>query len=338
MFRDRMQTGGRALLVAGLTAMLVGGGGCEDQAGSKKRVAVIPKGLTHNHWKAVEAGAQAAAAEIQTAGEAGIVIDWKGPPKEDDTRQQIELVQNFISSGIDAIVLAPLSDQALLSPVKLARQANIPVVIIDSALAGEVGKDFLGYVGTNNYKAGRLAGERMAALSPEGSTVLLLRYAESSASTNEREQGFIDALKEQAPTVKLTDPPQYAGADVNSAKKAAENMLTAYEGRFQGIFCPNESSSFGMLLAMTDRQLTGKVTFVGFDVRAELFDAMRQGHLHGVVIQNPYQMGYQSIQLLRKHWKGEPFGTDVDTGAILVTPENIDDPEITKITRRVLSS
>ncbi|UCD30778.1 MAG: substrate-binding domain-containing protein [Planctomycetota bacterium] len=303
--------------------------GCEKSnpdAAKKKRIAVIPKGLTHDHWKSVEAGAKKAAEEDGT-----IDIDWKGPPKEDDTRQQIDLVQNFVSGGIDGIILAPLSDQALLSPVKLAVSAGIPVVIIDSALAGECGKDFVNYVGTDNYTAGTLAGKRMAELVEGKGTVLLLRYAESSASTRKREQGFLDTLKKTAPEVKVIDPPQYAGADVNSAKKASENMLIAYEGKFEAIFCPNESSTFGMMLAMEDRQLTGKVKFVGFDVRPEFIQALKDGKLHGFVVQNPFMMGYLSVKSILAHMKGEKVQESIDTGAVLVTKESLGDSKVQKV-------
>jgi len=313
------------LTIAGLL-FLTGCSGDKEQGPKKKQIAVIPKGLTHDHWKSVEAGAREAENEDGT-----IEIIWKGPPKEDDTRQQIELVQNLVSSGVEGIVLAPLSDQALVPPVRLAASAGIPVVIIDSALAGEVGKDFVNYVGTDNYTAGTLAGKRMAELLEGKGTVLLLRYAESSASTRKREQGFIDALKMAAPDVTLIDPPQYAGADDISAKRASENMLMAYEGKFQGVFCPNESSTFGMMKALRDRELLGKVKFVGFDVRPDFLEALKKGELHGFVVQNPFMMGYQSVKSLLAHMRGEKVEESIDTGAVLVTKENWQDSEVQKV-------
>ena len=317
----------RSLLGVVVSALAVG---CDNRDDDKTRIAVIPKGLTHDFWKSVEAGARQAEKEL-----GNIEIDWKGPPKEDDTNQQIKLVQTFVSSGVDGIVLAPLSDQALLSPVRLARDAGIPVVIIDSALAGEQGKDFVNYVGTDNYKAGRLAGEHMAKLTKDKQikTVMLLRYAESSASTNDRERGFIEALKAAAPDVRLIDPPQYSGADVNSAKRASENMITGHLGKFEAIFCPNESSTRGMLLALEDRELAGKVTFVGFDTCPQMIEAARQGKLHGFVVQNPFEMGYQGVKSIVAHLNGEKVEPSIDTGAVLVTPENMDEPKIRKLIR-----
>jgi ribose transport system substrate-binding protein len=131
--------------------------------------------------------------------------------------------------------------------------------------------------------------------------------------------------------VKVIDPPRYAGADVNSAKQAAENMLTAEQGRYTAIFCPNESSTEGMLLALNDRQLAGKVPFVGFDVNKRLIDALKAGKLQGLVLQNPTRMGYDGVRVLLTHMNGQPVPTDVDTGAVLVTPANINNPEIDAI-------
>src|SRR6478752_3587622 len=123
-----------------------------------EKIAVIPKGTTHSFWKSVEAGARQAGTEL------GVEIIWKGPLKEDDRAQQIAVVQQFVSSGISAIVLAPLDDTALRGPVKSAAERKIPVVIFDSALKAEVGKDFVSFVATDNKRGGTLGGEELARL------------------------------------------------------------------------------------------------------------------------------------------------------------------------------
>ena len=134
------------------------------------RIAVIPKGTTHDFWKSEHAGALKAEREL-----ANVEIIFRGPEKEDDREQQISLVQNFISSRVDAIVLAPLDDKALLPAVQQATAAKIPVVIIDSSLAGEVGKDFVSYAATNNYQGGQLGGRRLAEVLDGKGRALLLR-------------------------------------------------------------------------------------------------------------------------------------------------------------------
>ena len=323
-----MRYGFDAIVVLVLVA-LVGVSGCDKSDAPKsktRRIAVIPKGMTHEFWKAVEAGARKAAAEI-----GDVEVDYKSPPKEDDTQQQIALVQSFISTQVDGIVLAPLSDTALVAPVKLATQAGIPTIIIDSPLAAEVGKDFIGYCGTDNYKAGVLAGKRMGELMEGKGTVMMLRYAASSASTRAREDGFVETLRGEFPNIKLIDPPQYAGSEVSTGKKASENMITANMGKFEGVFCPNETSAAGMLIALSDRQLTGKVKFVGFDAAPRLNAGLRDGELQGLVLQDPFKMGYLGLKTMIDHLDGKAIEQSIDTGAAMATPENINDPEIQRL-------
>ncbi|MBL8878217.1 MAG: substrate-binding domain-containing protein [Phycisphaerales bacterium] len=293
-------------------------------AGVKKRIAVIPKGTTHDFWKSVQAGAMKAQAEL-----GNVEIIFRGPEKEDDREQQIALVENFISTAVDAIVLAPLDDRALLAPVRQAMNAKIPVIIIDSALRGEVGRDFVSFVSTDNEKGGRLAGQRMGETIGGKGTALLLRYQEGSASTDERERGFVDALAKFA-DVKLNDPKRYSGATRATAQEASENLLTTYEN-MQGIFCPNESSTFGMLLALRSRGLAGKVKFVGFDASPELIDALRKGEIDALVAQNPMKMGYLGVKAAGAALAGEKVEPRVDTGAALVTRESLATPEIREI-------
>lgn len=286
---------------------------------AKKRFAVIPKGTTHDFWKSVHAGAIKAQREL---GDVDII--FKGPEKEDDREQQISLVQNFISSKVDAIVLAPLDDKALLSPVRDAAAAGIPVVIIDSGLAGEVGKDFVSFIATDNFKGGQLGGEQLASVAGAGS-VLLLRYQEGSASTMERESGFLDSIS-KAHALKLIDPKRYSGATRATAQEASENLLTAYAD-VQGIFCPNESSTFGMLLALRSRGLAGKIRFVGFDASPGLVEALKQGEIDGLVVQNPMKMGYLGVKTVAEHLAGKKVEPRIDTGVSVITRENMAKPE-----------
>jgi ABC-type sugar transport system substrate-binding protein len=119
------------------------------------RIAVIPKGTTHEYWKSVHAGAVQAAKE-----EGNIEILWKGPLQENDTDGQINVVQEFITKKVNGLVLAPLDSQALITPVKDAKQQGIPAVIFDSALGDE--SSIVSYVATDNYMGGALAARRLA--------------------------------------------------------------------------------------------------------------------------------------------------------------------------------
>lgn len=293
-------------------------------SGAPKRIAVIPKGTTHDFWKSVHAGATKAGNEI-----GNVEIIFRGPEKEDDREQQIALVENFISTGVSAIVLAPLDDQALLAPVRQAMDAKIPVIIIDSAIRGEAGKDYISFVATDNYKGGELAGKRMGETLGEKGAVLLLRYQEGSASTDERERGFVEALG-KFKGVTLNDPKRYSGATRATAQEASENLLTTYEN-MQGIFCPNESSTFGMLLALRSRGMAGKIKFVGFDASPELIEALEKGEIDGLVAQNPTKMGYLGVKAAFDALSGKAVEPRVDTGVALVTRETLATPEIRAI-------
>lgn len=310
------------LLLVAVAAM----GTISQAATEKYTIAVIPKGTTHEFWKSIHAGA------VQAAGELGVEIIWKGPLKEDDREAQIAEVENFISRGVSGIVLAPLDDMALRVPVMNASRSGIPVVIIDSDLKS---KDFVSFVATDNYKGGKLAGERLAELLKGEGKVVMLRYQEGSASTMNREQGFLDAIAGHK-GIQLVSANQYGGATTESAYRASENLLAPYrkEGGglgIDGIFCPNESTTFGMLRALQDGKLAGKVHYVGFDSSEKLVQALEKGEIDGLVLQNPMRMGYLGVETLVAHLRGEKVEKRIDTGVHLVTRENMKEPEMAKL-------
>jgi ribose transport system substrate-binding protein len=310
--------------VAGSMAVACGGGADAPQAGAspgaKLTIAVIPKGTTHEFWKSIHAGARKAAAELSRDGRT-VEIIWKGPLREDDREQQVQVVESFTSQGVSGIVLAPLDANALVRPVEEAKRLGIPTVIFDSGLASE---DIVSYVATDNYKGGELAAERLGQLLGGKGKALLLRYQEGSASTEEREKGFETKLKALYPGVELVSSDQYAGPTRDTAKRASENLLNRFGAQVQGIFTPNESSSMGMLLALQDEGRAGKLPFVGFDASPAFVEAMRKGQMHGTVLQNPYNMGYLAVKTMVEHLDGKQVPKVVDTGVAIVTPETLD--------------
>src|SRR5690606_2918148 len=153
---------------------------------------------------------------------------------------------------------APVNDRALVTAVESATAAKVPVVAFDSGLKGSAHRSF---VATDNFAAGQLAGAALAkALSGKGN-VMLLRYQEGSDSTHQREEGFLEALT-QHPELVIKSKNQYGGATTETALSASENLLLAQgaaSGGIDGIFCPNESTTFGMLLALEKAGLAGKI-------------------------------------------------------------------------------
>lgn len=300
--------------------------GAPEPEKKRLRIAVIPKGTTHEFWKSVHAGAVKASRELD------VDIVWKGPLREDDLKNQIELVQSFTTQKVAGIALAPLNDKALVGSVEGATRAGIPVVIFDSALSG--GKP-VSFVATDNRQGGRLAGERLAKLLGDSGKVVLLRYQEGSASTQEREAGFLEAMKAH-PKLEVVSDNQYGGATTETAFSASESLLLAKNaagGGVTGVFAPNESTTFGMLLALRKTGLAGKVKFVGFDASDKLVEAIEQGHMDALVLQNPFKMGYLAVKTLVDQLGNKPVEARTDTGVQLVDRENLKDPKVREIVK-----
>ena len=302
-----------------------------DQPTPKPVIAVIPKGTTHEFWKSVHAGAAQAAKDLD------VQIIWKGPIKEDDREQQIAVVEDFITQKVSGIVLAPLDDTALRRPVRAAVKAGINVVIIDSDLKST---DQISFVATDNLQGGKIAGQHLAQLLHGKGNVIMLRYQEGSASTSLREQGFLDAITQHnqkhadhGMNIQIVSSNQYGGATSATAQDASEQLLARYktaDGKaltIDGIFCPNESTTFGMLRALQNAQLAGQVKFVGFDASQPLIKALENDQIDALVVQNPMRMGYLGVKTMVQHLRNQPVEKRIDTGVGLVTKNNLHQPE-----------
>jgi ribose transport system substrate-binding protein len=290
-------------------------------------IAVIPKGTTHEFWKSIHAGAVKAERELNQKGIKTEII-WNGPLKEDDRDQQIQVVENFMSRRVSGIVLAPLDSQALVRPAENAIRAKVPVVIIDSDLKSD---QYVSFVATDNYKGGQMAGEHLAKLLGGKGNVILLRYAVGSASTEAREAGFLDALKKH-PDLKLISSDQYAGPTRETGYQASQNLLNRFGGEVNGIFCPNENSTIGMTMALREIGKAGaKVKMVGFDSGTKSVIDLKNGDVQGLVVQNPLLMGYLGVMTVVKALQGEKVEKRIDTGVVLATTENMDQPQVKEL-------
>lgn len=318
----------KSLLPVAFVLALLSLAGCgKTDDGKKFTIAVIPKGTTHEFWKSIHAGAVKAQQELAAKG-VPVEVIWKGPLREDDRDQQIQVVENFTTRKVSGIVLAPLDSQALVNPVANAVQAGVPVVLMDSGLKSDKP---ISFVATDNFKGGQLAGEHLAKLLEGKGNVILLRYAVGSASTEERERGFLEAIG-KFPGIKLISADQYAGPTRETAYQAAQNLLNRFGKDAQGIFTVNENSTVGMTKALRDLGLAGgKVKMVGFDAGSQSVLDMKNGDVQGLAVQNPVLMGYESVMTMARHLQGEKVEPRIDTGVVLVSPENMEQPEIKEL-------
>jgi len=290
----------------------------------KLKIAIIPKGKQAIFWKSVHAGVN-----IGAVASRDVEIIWKSPETENDKAQQISIVEQCIADGVSGIVLSPISYDALSEPVSKAMKKKIPVLIFDSALKGKPGKDFISFVGTDNMRAGNLAGENLAKLLNGKGKVVLLRYVKGQASTTEREEGFLEAIAKHE-NIRMIVKDSYAGATVDEAKKASMSLMSQIK-EADGIFCPNELSTMGMLLALRDASLAGKIKFIGFDASIPLIEALKDREINALVVQDPSRIGYQSIKTMVDYIHGKKILSTIDTGVYLVTRDNLNDPAIQKL-------
>jgi ribose transport system substrate-binding protein len=293
----------------------------EARNAKKLTLAVIPMGTTHEFWKAIHAGALAAARELD------VEIIWKGPLKEDDRNEQIQIVETLSNAGIDAIVLTPMDDRALVRPVAEAKRAGIPTVIFNSALQGS---DFVAYISTDNYKGGVVGARRIGELLKGRGKAILVRVIASVEGSTKREQGFLDTMKAEFPGITILSDNQYSGITTETAYQTVENLISRFPD-VEAIFTANESSTFGCTRALEDHGLAGKVFHVGFDSSKKLIEALAKGEIQGLVLQDPVQMGYRSVRTAVDHLRGRPYEKLVDTGVYMATPENMNDPAIRRL-------
>jgi ribose transport system substrate-binding protein len=314
-----------------LAAVALAGCSSKSNSDAKYRIAVIPKGLTHEFWQSIHRGAEQAAADLG-AGGVGVDILWDGPSKESDAIEQINLIDKKIGMGIQGLVLAPQHSQQMVPPVKRAVDRGIPVVVIDSNLDGP--DLMVKYVATDNFNGGKLAAKyllrRLEAKGVKEPRLVLFRYQPGSESTEQREQGFLDQIaREQEAGKKITivSKNQYAGATVETAEKSAKPLLVSLQDKnVDGIFAVNESATQGMLNALVGApDIKNRALLMGFDSSKPLLKALRDGEVVGLVVQNPYRMGYLAVWTLVQHLEGydvSPGGEKIQsTGEQVLTSD-----------------
>lgn len=284
------------------------------------RIVVIPKATAHAFWQTVHAGARAAGRE------SGVEIEWLGPPAETDFARQIEIVDSAITSRADGIVLAPTEATSLAGVVERAAREGVPLVVFDSGVDSEA---YVSFVATDNYEAGVKAARELGVLLSGKGTVAMVKNVAGSSSTMQREKGFEDTLAVEFPEIEKVAE-QYCSSDVAKALAAAENILTAHPN-LNGLFASNEPATVGAGRALRGRELAGKVKFVGFDFSEPIEDDLRAGVVDALIVQDPFNIGYQAVQAVLAKIAGETPAKRIDTPAAVVTRENVDTPEIDRL-------
>jgi len=297
-----------------------GGAGGKGGAAAGKKVDVIIKASDSSFWQTMLAGARRA------GGDYGVKVGLFGPTSETDVNQQVQLIENSISRGVDAVVLAPNSSDALNNAIKRARDGGVKVIVVDTAVT----TDADGFIGTDNIKAGEQAGATLCALAKKAGktsgSVLIASSVAGVQTIKERETGFKRGLAAACPGLTATSP-RYNNNDINTAASQVNDGLTANPG-LVGIFASNNTSGVGAARAIKDNDAAERIPVVAFDTDPQENAALADGSIDALVVQNPYFFGYQGVVEAGMAAVGSLPPPKLDPGAVVATKANSDDPTV----------
>ena len=287
-------------------------------SGAKYTIAVVPKSVGLFYWGTVHAGAAAAASALH------VNIIWKGTETETDVAGQVNILQDFITKHVNAIAFAASDAHGLVGTAQAAIKAGIPVVNIDSGLSPQSPP----LVATDNIAAAAKAADILAQQIGDSGDVALLPFVPSAATSIQRQQGFEQELKKY-PNIHLVAV-QYDQSDISTALSEMENILTSHPN-LKGVFAANEPGVIGVVHALIERGLVGKVKVIGFDNAPDEVSALAAGQVSALIVQDPYRIGYLGVQEALDLIQHKTVPHSVDTGEIVATKANMNQPAIHKL-------
>ena len=288
-------------------------------AKARFEIGVVPKGISHQFWLTVKAGADAAGKEFNAN------ITWQGPDKETEIDKQVNILEDMISRRMDAIVMAACDENGLTNVIKKAAEAKIPVITIDSGVKSDLPVTF---VATDNIAGAKAAAKELARLIGSEGEVGLIPFVPGAATSELREQGFKDGLKD-FPNIRLVAT-LYSQSDVVKGMNVTQDMMTANPG-LKGIFAASEPGAIGCAQAIKAAGKAGVIKLIAFDGSDEEIASLKEGTIQALIVQNPFQMGYKGVKAAVDNLKGTPVEKRIDTGVSVVTMENFNQPDIQKI-------
>jgi ribose transport system substrate-binding protein len=286
-------------------------------------LAVIPKSVGLDYWEKVHKGAVCAASQLGK----NVSITWNGVTDETDVVGQLNLLNNYISQGINGLVYAASDATAMVGVTNSATSAGVKVINIDSGTTPQP-KD-APLLATNNYAGAKLAADSLAkAIGPKGGKVAIIAFHAGTETNDQRVEGFEKELKKFR-KLKIVGI-QYSQNDYNTALTVTANVLTANPD-LKGLFAANEASDIGAVNAVRLAHKAGKVKIIGWDTSPDEVEDVEQGLNFGIVSQDPFRMGYDGVRdataMIRYHKRI----TSEDTGVALVTKHNLSNPRIRQL-------
>jgi ribose transport system substrate-binding protein len=296
------------------------GGGEGEGENAPVELAVVPKAIGFDFWEQVRIGAECAARKA----EGGVDVQWDGVTAETDVSGQVNLLQNFITQGVDGLVYAATDAKVLYQVTKSAKQQGVTVVNIDSGTDPQ--PEDVPVFATDNIAAAKRVPDLLAKeLGEGGGKIAFIPFQQGTLTNEQREEGFKEGLK-QHPELKLVAE-QSSQSNQNIALQVTEDILTANPD-LDAIFAANEPGVLGAAEAVRKAGKAGEVVIVGWDASSEEVQGVRDGVISALVVQNPFRMGYDGVNAAVKIVREGVQVQDQDTGATIVTKDNLDDPEV----------
>jgi ribose transport system substrate-binding protein len=288
-------------------------------ADAQPTIPIIVKDTTSNYWQIVLAGARKAGKDLN------VKVPELGAQSESDINGQISILENAVSEKPAAIVISPTQRAALGKPIDEAAK-KVKIIGIDSAADS---KSFTSFLTTDNVQGGRIAadglGEAIKAKygKAEGDVALITSIA-GVGSLDERAKGFKEELKAKYPDLKLVAD-KIADGQATTGLNIMTDLITA-NPNLRGVFASNLIMAQGAGQAIAENKVADKIKLVGFDSDDKLIKLLKDGTIVALVVQDPYRMGYDGVKTALAAFKGEKVEANVDTGANLITKENMDSP------------
>ncbi|MDE6833939.1 MAG: substrate-binding domain-containing protein [Ruminococcus sp.] len=323
------------IALGALTVSFIFAGGCGEDK-EDHHIAVICKS-SDEYWKSAKKGAEDAGEEM------GIKITYNASEKE-DVSAQVKYVNNAIADKADVIVIAPVQDSdELADALKKAQSNNIHIIIIDSDMREEVRESC---ISTNNTYGGAISARKLAEFIGNKGDIGIITHAPTSATAIERKNGFIKQIDEynsesDVPVLNIVATENGDG-DIQQSKEATIKLINENPD-LKAIFATNQGGTIGACLAIDELDKADSVQIVGFDSFSKgdgyesAKDYTESGVLDGFIVQNPYNMGYLGVRYAKDIMDGQTIATAIDTGATLVTAENIHDSDVKLIMNPMLN-
>lgn len=295
---------------------------------AEEEIAVIVKTLNSSFWQNVNTGSADAERELKEAGRV-IAVTFNGPDAETEIEKQVNMVENAVNRGVKAIVLAPSDPDALIPPLRRAKAAGIPVVIIDSSINDE--SLYLSFLATNNRSAGELCAQELINRvgGPDATgKIAIMSYVAGVGSEIGRVGGFREYIEANSKLTIVNT--YYSNADMITAMNQTTDVLAANPD-LVGIFGANEPTAVGMGRAIKTKGMSGRLVAIGFDGDQNLQGFIKDGTLQGIAVQSPYNMGYLGVKAALDAAEGKTPEKDIDTGIVFVTKDNIDSTEAKQV-------